>query len=283
MKKKFGIIPIIILIGCNSNQTVEYYSNGIVKEDCNKITSNQRKCKYYNETGLLQGEKNYLDNQLHGVQKLFHSNGQIKEMANYSLGKLNGYREINDENGKLINRDRYLYGMMHGKCYDYSKDGKTSKEYYYCYGSQKLFKQYFENKLSKFYMVKYYSVENGNGTFIGEVRYDFDWNPIPNKSFYYIFKANKDTVDRGDIYTAEIEVFSPSGTDSIKVYVGEKQPSQRDLSALVAIKDNQFQLRLLAEKKGYQDIRGFVVEYKTLGDKKIILRKMPIYESYFVN
>lgn len=65
--------------------------------------------------GKLMAEREYENDQLDGVTKIYYQNGNIKSEFNFRQGELNGVAKQYDQEGKLIKEDYYEMGKKKNK------------------------------------------------------------------------------------------------------------------------------------------------------------------------
>lgn len=95
--------------------------------------------EYYNDDGLLEGEK-----------LVFYPNGKIAEKANYVAGKLEGPSIWYAENGKVLKAFQYKDDELNGVSTYYDADGNITAEGAYRNGLKHGIWNYYEGgKLSK--------------------------------------------------------------------------------------------------------------------------------------
>jgi len=95
--------------------------------------------EYYNDKGVLEGEK-----------LVYYENGQMAEKSIYVNGEIDGISTWYSENGKVLKEFTYKNGLLHGMAKYYDKDGVMLAEGVYKNDKKHGIWKYFENgKLSE--------------------------------------------------------------------------------------------------------------------------------------
>jgi antitoxin component YwqK of YwqJK toxin-antitoxin module len=92
---------------------IEYYPNGMAKSIItykdDKIHGMKR--EYYEKSGKLWSETNYIQNKKNGTLKWFYENGKVWIELNFINDKPHGMKKEYDENGKVLKIEKYNHGV----------------------------------------------------------------------------------------------------------------------------------------------------------------------------
>lgn len=86
------------------------------------------KCMYLNAYGNINGELNFKDGLLDGLQKYFDEKGKLTEEKTFAAGKLNGKRSTYYENGNLELVENYTEDKLDGISTSYFPNGGKNCE-----------------------------------------------------------------------------------------------------------------------------------------------------------
>jgi antitoxin component YwqK of YwqJK toxin-antitoxin module len=100
-------------------------AQGIVDAQGNK----QGEWKTYDAAGRLRVIENYLDNELHGIRKVYYDNDTLRIQENYHYGVQVGLSLMYHSNGNLNEKKLYdSTGMPHGPFEIYYENGKRAQK-----------------------------------------------------------------------------------------------------------------------------------------------------------
>ena len=85
----------------------------------------------YYESGNLQYEDNYKDDELDGLIKEYYENGQIKSEMYYKSGNLDGPATEYYENGQVYIQESYKDGELDGESFNFNEDGSLRSKAVY--------------------------------------------------------------------------------------------------------------------------------------------------------
>jgi antitoxin component YwqK of YwqJK toxin-antitoxin module len=88
----------------------ETWGNGNKKRTSYHVDGKEIGFRYWDETGLVDGEVQTREGQMHGLFRTWHGNGQIFEIAIYNDGKEHGESKQYDDNGLLVGSYVMEYG-----------------------------------------------------------------------------------------------------------------------------------------------------------------------------
>ncbi len=89
---------------------------------------------FYNEEGKLLSEETYLNDMLHGYNKVFYANGQASLIQQFRNNKLNGTVTTYLENGTKRTENTFLNDTINGPSTTYFPNGKVNSEGQYSKG-----------------------------------------------------------------------------------------------------------------------------------------------------
>ena len=114
----------------------EYHTNQKLSlEETFKDNRLDGTAKYYNPSGILLAEKNYLEGYLQTEIK-FYENGNKKEIVNSKDGYKDGIFQKYSETGKLIVDGKYAIGHKFGEWKHYNDDNMLEQTYTYANGTK---------------------------------------------------------------------------------------------------------------------------------------------------
>jgi antitoxin component YwqK of YwqJK toxin-antitoxin module len=97
-------------------------------------------------TSTLMSERNYQNNKLEGIEKIYYSNGQVDGEFNYQNGIHEGVFKYYYEDGTLKQQGTYVEGTIEGILNSYYPTGTLKEEVMHVNGlTQGAFKEYNEN------------------------------------------------------------------------------------------------------------------------------------------
>ncbi len=79
--------------------------------------------KGYDESGRLEYECNYKDNELEGIIRVYYKSGKLMNEWSYKNNKLNGLTKWYSENGTLVRQFSYKDGIREGMTKKFYENG----------------------------------------------------------------------------------------------------------------------------------------------------------------
>lgn len=101
---------------------------------------------YYNDYGVLEIKKNFLDGNLNGVYEVYYLDGSLHKTMNYEDGKLEGYYQSFHKNGALHERGYYKSDELDGVWESYFEDGALDSRMYFIEGKEHGKSYYYSSK-----------------------------------------------------------------------------------------------------------------------------------------
>lgn len=123
----------ILFSACSNFDTVEVRDekNNIVLEHYTINKKTKKKEGAYTAfypNGQKREESFFLNDSLHGEQKMYYENGQLESIANHANGMFIGKYQKFSEAGKLTNEGQYENNEMAGIWKKYDENGKVLEE-----------------------------------------------------------------------------------------------------------------------------------------------------------
>jgi antitoxin component YwqK of YwqJK toxin-antitoxin module len=107
-----------------------WHPNGVLCED--SIYDNNKLIvqKYYNVSGQISAEYNYVDGQKQGLQKMWHPNGAILFEGHYLNGICFGeHNHYNIKGIRILLENFNCSGQLHGTCQKWYHDGQLAEDF----------------------------------------------------------------------------------------------------------------------------------------------------------
>ena len=126
------LVEMIEFTGADQTITA-YFSNGKKSYEATyKNGQLEGKVTYYNFSGTIYSEDNYVQDELHGLRTVYYANGTKKYEINFKYGDRDGLYTSYHTNGKVKIKKNYILGRLYGSYTSYNYKGTLLKktEYY---------------------------------------------------------------------------------------------------------------------------------------------------------
>jgi hypothetical protein len=265
------IVVFLFVLGCNNEEPKKYekytfYKSGKVKEKF-VFSSKKDTGSMLNYTGTLfyeNGNPHYImpkkNGKTDGNYYAFYSNGKMKDFIMYNNDTINGVHRGFSENGELVEESLYLKGVHITKMKAFNENSNTVQFFYYMVG--------------------------GANEEMGRLKFDKEGKIIKEESYYY--KVNgKDTVNEGDKYDLDIDVYTFGENNYIQEAVFgdfDKSFNVKDSSKYVFLKSSNNHLHYGAtpDKIGQNLIVGRLYIKNSKNSLEKIDRDFIFYKEFFV-
>lgn len=209
------ILFIYLFTSCGPKVVKDYYQSGElkVKREVKGEKEHGRTVWYY-ENGNIEEDLNYVDGELHGLQKYYYEDGTLKRETYYFNDIENGEFKDYYPNGKLYAKVNVIKGKREGVAEIFYKSGKLKQSY--SIHSDSLdgdFSSYYEN--GKLHVHAVYDM----GKAIYVKKYDEKGKLVKSERRIIIVPEN-DSIFLGQVYKAKIAIAAPQKGEKYLIKCG---------------------------------------------------------------
>jgi uncharacterized protein len=130
------LLIIYLLQSCSSDTKKSYWDNGRLQSELQYNAAGELHgiAHWYYETGNLQQQATYRNNQLHGKMIRYHTNGSIESEGWYKYNLRDSVLVNYNATGIIVGIEHYQNDTLHGHYARYYSDGKPIMEGEYVHG-----------------------------------------------------------------------------------------------------------------------------------------------------
>lgn len=267
---------LLLLYGCNRKETLKkYYESGALMAEA-EVVDNKKNGVYieYYENGDTSSVSYWKDNVQEGLSKFMYQGNVIETISHYKGGKEEGEVRLYYPNGILSEQYYKVGGVLTGPAKLYYDNGNLEKELFYRDGKRVGVEKYYYLSGNIRYK-KHYVIIGGEEVFTGGIEFNEDGS-VKEETIRVEIVTNKDTVSLGDSVAFLISLHKAPFVRT-KMVVGDYDDDfnlndENSLDTLL-VENHKIEYNLSAKKRGINYLRGKMINYEVLDEKRKLTRE----------